>query len=223
MGINGGLPFLNMDLIFYKIFYFLANINPASIYQSFLDFSLLITPYSIAISFLLSVGFVYCYMRVGKIEGEMFAELHAHGHGHEHGGHGDHHDEAEDGHDTHHDSHGHGDHEGEHRTIDEPNKRWVRVTEHINSENESDWRLAILEADLILEDILNKIGYKGENIGDKLKNVEKSDFHTLDLAWEAHKVRNQIAHAGGDFRIDKKEAKRIISLYEEVFKEFHFI
>jgi hypothetical protein len=32
-------------------------------------------------------------MRVGKIEGEMFAELHAHGHGHEHGGHGDHHDE----------------------------------------------------------------------------------------------------------------------------------
>jgi hypothetical protein len=150
---------------------------------------------------------------VDKIEGEMFAELHAHA-----GGHG------EDVDHEHHDLHGHADHdENEHRVVDEPNKRWTRVLEHMNSENESDWRLAVLESDLILEEILNKIGYRGETIGDKLKNVEKSDFQTLDLAWEAHKVRNLIAHSGGDFRIDQKEARRVIALYEQVFKEFHFI
>ncbi len=204
MEINPTLPFLNIEYIYYKIYSLIFGADPILFYNNFLDVSLAILPYSIAISFLLSVGIVYCYLRVDKIEGEMFAELHAGGHGH--------------------DEHGHADHDdNETHPVDEPNKRWIRVNEHINSDIESDWRLAILEADLILEEILNKIGYKGETIGDKLKSVERSDFHTLDLAWEAHKIRNQIAHSGSDFRIDKNEARRVVGLYEAVFREFHFI
>jgi hypothetical protein len=93
----------------------------------------------------------------------------------------------------------------------------------LNSENESDWRLAVLEADLILEDMLEKIGYPGATIGDKLKGIERSDFNTIDQAWEAHRTRNLIAHEGGDFRITNREARRVVGLYEQVFKEFHFI
>jgi len=36
-------------------------------------------------------------------------------------------------------------------------------------------------------------------MGDKLKAVEKSDFNSIELAWEAHKARNMIAHEGSDF------------------------
>ncbi len=103
------------------------------------------------------------------------------------------------------------------------NHKWERVLKHIESHNESDWKLAILEADIMLDELLDKSGYKGETMGDKLKQVDKSDFNTIDLAWEAHKIRNMIAHEGADFKINAREAQRVIKLYEQVFKEFKYI
>lgn len=105
----------------------------------------------------------------------------------------------------------------------EKNERWEVILEHIESENPNDWRLAILEADIMLGDMLDKLGYRGESIGEQLKSVDKSDFTTIDDAWEAHKVRNLIAHEGANFTIPDREAKRIIGLYKNVFEEFNFI
>ncbi|HLP43881.1 MAG TPA: hypothetical protein VK145_01225 [Candidatus Nanoarchaeia archaeon] len=103
------------------------------------------------------------------------------------------------------------------------NPRWVKVLEHVNSNNPSDWRLAILEADIMLGDMLDKMGYHGATIGDKLKAIEPSDFTHLNEAWEAHKVRNAIAHEGSDMTLNKPEAERVIKLFEKVFKEFKYV
>ena len=103
------------------------------------------------------------------------------------------------------------------------NPQWERITNYVQSENQSDWRLAILEADIMLRGILDKLFLPGETIGDKLKAVEKSDFITIDKAWEAHKIRNQIAHGGESFILTQREAKRVIELYRSVFEEFHII
>lgn len=103
------------------------------------------------------------------------------------------------------------------------NKKWQDVLTHINSDNPSDWKLAILECDIILGDILEKMGYTQESIGEKLKSIEVSDFTNIEAAWEAHKIRNMIAHEGSEFLINEREAKRVIGLYELVFKEFEFI
>ena len=103
---------------------------------------------------------------------------------------------------------------------DKIDPRWQRINNHIESENPSDWRLAILEADVVLDEMLQKMGYHGETMGDRLKNVEVSDFTTIELAWEAHKIRNRIAHSGGDFMVTQREARRVIELYRQVFSEF---
>lgn len=103
------------------------------------------------------------------------------------------------------------------------NPHWERVLTLINSLNENDWRLAIIEADIMLDDILSKLSLPGDTIGDKLKAVERSDFTTIDNAWEAHKIRNQIAHEGPSFRLNHHEAKRVIGLFETVFNEFRVI
>jgi hypothetical protein len=101
--------------------------------------------------------------------------------------------------------------------------RWQHILALIESFNENDWRQAIIESDIILEEMLEKMGYDGDTIGEKLKNIEESDFTSLDKAWEAHKVRNRIAHMGSNFKLGQSEAKRIIGLYKEVFEEFYFI
>jgi len=103
------------------------------------------------------------------------------------------------------------------------NPKWLLVEKHINSLNQADWKLAILEADIMLAELLESLALPGESIGEKLKAVEKSDFTSIDEAWEGHKIRNAIAHEGSDFLITEREAKRVISLYKKVFDEFEII
>lgn len=103
------------------------------------------------------------------------------------------------------------------------NQKWKLVEDHINSDDASKWRLAILEADIMLNELLDSMQIHGEGVGEKLKNIEPSDFDHLQDAWEAHKIRNAIAHEGSDFLITEKEARRVLRLYEAVFKEFSII
>jgi len=101
--------------------------------------------------------------------------------------------------------------------------RWQRITDEIMSDDQGKWRLAILEADIILNELLDSLGYKGETMADKMKQIDVSMFNTIDYAWEAHKVRNTIAHEGSDFELTDREARRVIRMYERVFREFKFI
>lgn len=101
--------------------------------------------------------------------------------------------------------------------------RWEKIVKKSESENQSEWRLAIIEADIMLDELLEKLQLPGDTMGEKLKAVEQSDFTTIEYAWEAHKARNAIAHEGSNFLINQREVRRIISLYEAVFKEFSLI
>ncbi|HUX80831.1 MAG TPA: hypothetical protein VMV38_00725, partial [Candidatus Paceibacterota bacterium] len=103
------------------------------------------------------------------------------------------------------------------------NPRWTHIKTLANSTNPNDWRTAIIEADIMLEDMLTRQGYPGEGVGEKLKAVEQSDFNTIQDAWEAHKVRNQIAHEGSSFDLSDTLARRTISRYESVFREFKML
>lgn len=102
------------------------------------------------------------------------------------------------------------------------NHDWVKIIQLIGSANPNDWKLAIIEADKMLEVVVNTFAVPGDNIGDKLKNIERSDFTTLDEAWQAHKVRNQIAHEH-NFHLGQREARATIDKFEKVFREFDFI
>ncbi len=102
------------------------------------------------------------------------------------------------------------------------NQDWDKILKLIGSENPNDWKLAIIEADKILEMVVNTFTVPGDNIGDKLKNIEKSDFTTLDEAWQAHKVRNRIAHEH-NFHLGQREARLAIDNFAKVFQEFDFI
>lgn len=101
--------------------------------------------------------------------------------------------------------------------------KWKIVEQNINSDDANKWKLSILEADIILSELLDSLNLPGDGIGEKLKSVERGDFEHIDQAWEAHKIRNAIAHEGSDFLITQREAKRVIDLYRSVFEEFEII
>lgn len=209
-GLKSGISSLGLS------FDFLPSLSDifASIFNTFQIFS-------VFLSLLFFIGIIYYNHLLGQLLG------HGHGHGGHGGGHGGHGHDDHGAHDTHHaDSHSvHHTDPVEHAPAPKhvENKRWTNVLNRLASHSEGDWRLAIIEADIILDDMLSRMGYHGEGIGEKLKQVEKSDFATLDEAWEAHKVRNRIAHDGASYKMPHHDAERVIGLYKKVFEEFYFI
>jgi hypothetical protein len=102
-----------------------------------------------------------------------------------------------------------------------PDPRWQEILASLESTEPAVWRHAIMEADKILEEIVARLPVVGNTLGERLKNVEPGDFLTINEAWEAHKVRNRIAHEAG-FQLSEREAKLAIERYRKVFDEFSY-
>lgn len=105
---------------------------------------------------------------------------------------------------------------------EEVSRSWNSVLEKITSSNPSDWNLAVIHADSILDDILKRSGFAGETMGDRLKKLDRSKLSSLDEVWEAHKIRNVIAH-DPNRPISRREIERAIDAFEKALKELEFL
>jgi hypothetical protein len=101
--------------------------------------------------------------------------------------------------------------------------RWDDIVELASSGSESDWRRAILEADIMLSDALSAHGYEGATVADQLRMANPIQMTTLDLAWQAHKVRNRIAHDGERLDLTERDVRATIDQYKRVFEELGVI
>lgn len=99
---------------------------------------------------------------------------------------------------------------------------WAEVMRKIESQNPSDWNLAVIQADAILDNLFRAMGLFGETMGDRLKQLDRSKLHSLDDVWEAHKLRNRIAHAT-DRVFSREEARRAVNLYANALEELQYL
>lgn len=96
---------------------------------------------------------------------------------------------------------------------------WSQIRSHIDSDNPNNWKLAIIEADIMLDRALTEVGYAGNSLGEKLKSISPQQLLTLQDAWDAHVVRNKIAHEGSDFILTQRVAKETLTKYQRVLSE----
>ncbi len=102
--------------------------------------------------------------------------------------------------------------------------QWQVVLDHVNSESPAEWKIAILEADDILDQILEDLGFTGETVAEKLKSMSRTKIASYDDLWEAHKVRNEIAHGGAiEMDLSKKMARDTIAKFGNAFKELGYL
>jgi hypothetical protein len=83
--------------------------------------------------------------------------------------------------------------------------------------------LAIIEADIYLDKVLDQKSFYGDTLGDKLKQITPEKLPSVQIAWEAHKVRNRIAHDGADYVLTQPEARRTLSYFEITFRDLEVI
>lgn len=103
------------------------------------------------------------------------------------------------------------------------NPRWHYVQTLIESPNSSDWRVAIIEADSMMEEMLKEKGLSGDTVSELLEGAKGSGYHSIQDAWDAHLVRNKIAHEGTDFPISQIEGRRVIKMYQNFFEELGIV
>ncbi len=103
------------------------------------------------------------------------------------------------------------------------NPRWHYIITLIESPNESDWRVAIIEADSLLEEMLRARGLTGATLSELLESAKDSGYRYIQDAWDAHIVRNQIAHEGSQFAISQIEGRKIIKKYQNFLEDLGVI
>ena len=55
-------------------------------------------------------------------------------------------------------------------------------------------------------------------LGDRLKKIKPAQLPEIDAIWQAHKLRNQIAHEQ-DFKLKRDLAERTLGIYEKALRE----
>lgn len=110
-----------------------------------------------------------------------------------------------------------------HSSVDSKGARWNSIKQKVTENNPESWRIAIIEADILLDETLANAGYSGKSLGEKLKGANSRSFTTVQYAWDAHKVRNDIAHVGSDFILTQRTANETMLKFERVFIEFRVI
>ena len=101
-------------------------------------------------------------------------------------------------------------------------KVWRRIQKMLVSEDESEFKKAILEADRILNDILKMAGYSGINLDERLIQMTPAQLSNIEEIRQVHKLHNKIV-SESDFPISLGEAKVAMAIYENAFRELKLI
>jgi len=101
-------------------------------------------------------------------------------------------------------------------------KTWEKSKKRLETKIPSEYKLAVIEADSFFNRILEKMGYAGESLGERLKKVPDGVLLNIDDIWEAHKIRNNIVH-DLNYRLTQRTAEEVLRIYEEALKNLEIL
>ena len=100
--------------------------------------------------------------------------------------------------------------------------KWQKIQQRLKTANEAEYKLAIIEADGMLNDILLRMNFRGETLGDRLKTLTSTIIPNLDDVWKAHQTRNNVVH-DPDYRLTLHEAQKTLLVYQTTFTNLDLI
>jgi hypothetical protein len=99
---------------------------------------------------------------------------------------------------------------------------WKEIVKLVESGQESSWRLAVIEADKFFDQVLRRLGYSGENFGERLTQVHPTEIENINDVWNAHRVRNSLSH-DVNFKLDEGEARKAIAAFEKAMRDLEVL
>ena len=96
-------------------------------------------------------------------------------------------------------------------------KRWEDIKNNAESGDESKEKIAMIEADQMFGETLEKIGYKGKDTGERMEMVKLGQLIGLEEAKFAHEVFKKVVH-DSSYEISSPEIQAALEGYEKVFR-----
>jgi hypothetical protein len=100
-------------------------------------------------------------------------------------------------------------------------KGWRQILKRLASEDPQQWKIAVLEADRILDEILKMSGYLG-TMDEKLNLLTAAQLSNIEDIKAAHKIRNVIS-SDPVFEFSQEAASHVIEIYKKAFIELNLI
>lgn len=94
--------------------------------------------------------------------------------------------------------------------------RWS-IVQTMTSQGGNGLRQAIMEADKLLDYVLQGKGYRGDTMAERMRSANRQFTRRNDV-WAAHKLRNALAHEV-DFDLVPSQVKQSIKAYERAIKD----
>jgi len=111
-------------------------------------------------------------------------------------------------------------------TIQKPSKRlnvehyrikYLAIENQLKKDETSSHHLSVLNADKLVDQALRDSGIRGETMGERLKS-SVNKFSDINGLWNAHKLRNRIAHEP-DAAVTYDEARYALASFKKALKD----
>ena len=96
-------------------------------------------------------------------------------------------------------------------------KRWQEIEKMLDRPGEMNYKLAVMEADKLLDYVLKSMSMSGKDMGERIR-FASFKYSRLRKVWWAHVLRNQLVHEA-TFSLDHATAKRAIKTFKRALEE----
>jgi len=100
--------------------------------------------------------------------------------------------------------------------------RWDNVMNLIGTEDPDSWKAAVLESSVMLNEVLEIIGYEGETLGRKLSKLMPEQLEDLETIKKANEAKNEIVR-NSEYKITKEEAEKLVDTFGDALKFFEAV
>lgn len=94
--------------------------------------------------------------------------------------------------------------------------KWQEIEKLMAGESALSWKLAVIEADKLLDSALKRAFMRGDTMGERLRFAAHK-YPKIQKVWEAHILRNDLVHES-DRRLEKSEAQKALVMFKEGLK-----
>lgn len=91
--------------------------------------------------------------------------------------------------------------------------KWNKIIKRLKKGKDAELKLAVIDADQMVTDVLNKIGYPGATLGESLSRMDAETLTNLESVKEAHEIASSVMHDPNyDLSIDS--AEKVLRAYK---------
>jgi hypothetical protein len=101
-------------------------------------------------------------------------------------------------------------------------KQWQGITKKLDSGKESEYKLSLMEAISFLDETLERMGYGGGSIEDRMKKAPDGALPNEQEILDVYRKSTAIIH-NPDYILSRDEAKKILGDFEKIFKDLEMI